>query len=351
MEPTHLPSTGEVRRLVNETLEAFLGEKAREVLPGDERRLVEEVTRVVSAGGKRLRPAFCYWGYRAAGGAETEAIVRLAASLELLHTFAIVHDDVMDSSALRRGEPTVHRRFADEERSIRGDRDHFGESAAILVGDLAFVLADELFLSSGFVHDRLAAAMSWFTSMRREVIRGQYLDLLAASRGQTGSAVARRIAALKSGGYTVEKPLLIGAAVAGAPEPLLDSLTLYGAPLGEAFQLRDDILGVFGDPKETGKDADGDLLEGKQTYLIAVARERAAPEDRALLEDRLGRRDLSQEDVERLRVILRDTGALQETTRLIDELTARALEAAATFPADVAEALAALADEASERLY
>jgi geranylgeranyl diphosphate synthase type I len=255
----------------------------------------------------------------------------------------------MDFSALRRGEPTVHRRFSEEDRPMRGDPVHFGQSAAILVGDLAFVLADDLFFASGFPDADLRRATMWFTAMRREVIRGQYLDLLAASRGGASSRAARRIAALKSGGYTVEKPLFIGASVAGASADFLDRLRQYGEPLGVAFQLRDDVLGVFGDPAETGKDTDGDLLEGKQTYLVAVARERAGAADHAFLDERLGGRDLSGEEVERLRDIIIETGALDETTRLIDELTGAALDVATSFPEDVRAALTELAEMASNR--
>lgn len=342
------PGTDELRRRVDDVLEAFLAAAAAEVPAGDERRLVDEVARVVHAGGKRLRPAFCYWGYRAGGGGDDPAIVRLAASLELLHTFAIVHDDVMDASSLRRGEATVQNRFAGE-AGRRADSRRFGDSAAVLVGDLAFALADELFVASGFDGAALQRGLVWFAAMRREVIRGQFLDLVEASRGGTASTAARRIAFLKSGGYTVEKPLLIGAAVAGADEDVLAALSRYGAPLGEAFQLRDDVLGVFGDPGDTGKDVDGDILEGKQTYLVAVARERSTVEQRSLIEHHLGRRDATPADVEALREILVETGALDATTELIDELTEGAIAVARTFPNEIAIALEALALTATVR--
>jgi len=339
-----------VKRLVEDALVAFLRATAEE-LPDGKDALIGEVARVVGAGGKRLRPSFCYWGYRAGGGVELDPIVRVCASLELLHTFAIVHDDVMDASPLRRGEPTVHRRFAGEhldghtpEAAAR-----FGDSAAVLVGDLAFVLADELFYDSGFHGDALARGGAWYAAMRREVIRGQYLDLLAAYQGGVSPSEARRIASLKSGGYTVDKPLLIGAALAGAGDALLARLSAYGRPLGEAFQLRDDVLGTFGEPGVTGKAADGDLLEGKQTTLVAIARERAAPEERRFLDASLGKRDLSPRDVDRLRRLLTDTGALEETNALIEQLTREALVAAEAFPPEVAEALIDLARDAAVR--
>jgi geranylgeranyl diphosphate synthase type I len=347
----NLPGTDELKRHVDAALDDFLALREAELPSDDERVLVGEVARVVRAGGKRLRPAFCYWGYRSAGGDQLRPIVAVAASLELLHTFAIVHDDVMDASPLRRGEPTVHVRLAGEHGSgrINSSAQRFGESAAVLVGDLAFVFADELFLTSGFEPDALARGTAWYSAMRREVIGGQFLDLLAAHRGGASSHTSRRIASLKSGGYTVEKPLLIGASLAGADDETLERLSAYGRPLGEAFQLRDDVLGTFGEPGETGKDADGDLLEGKQTVLVALARERADAQTRAFLDASLGRRDLSADDVERLRRVLIDTGALDETNELIAELTDRALGVAATFEGAVGDALAELAHGAAVR--
>ena len=337
-----------LKSLVERALADFLALRADELPAGEDATLIEEVARMVNAGGKRMRPEFCYWGFRAGGGTVQGPILRVAAALELLHTFAIVHDDVMDASLLRRGQPTVHRRIGSDHPGVPG-ADRFGESSAVLVGDLAAVLADELFATSGFEPEALARGAAWYAAMRREVIRGQFLDLLAAFRGGASSQDARRIASLKSGGYTVEKPLLIGAALAGGDPELLSRLSAYGRPLGEAFQLRDDVLGTFGEPGETGKDADGDLLEGKQTMLVAIARERADGSERHFLDTSLGRRDLGPADVERLRTLLIDTGALDTTNALIAELTDNALAIARTFPEDVASALADLAHDAAVR--
>ncbi len=348
MGSSQLPTTAEMRGLVDDALNRFLDSKQEEMGGRDERRLLEEVRRIVSAGGKRLRPLFCYWGYRAAGGADVEAIIRTSASLELLHTFAIVHDDVMDASPLRRGQATVHRRLAGVSPDPSA-AERFGASAAVLAGDLAFVLADELFYGSGFEWPAISRGAAWFTAMRREVIAGQFLDLEAAARGHATPSETRRIASLKSGGYTVEKPLLIGASLGGAGAELLERLGEYGRPLGEAFQIRDDVLGLFGDPLETGKDAHGDILEGKQTFLIAVARERARAEDRALLDDRLGRGDLSAEDIDRVRDVVVRTGARDEADGVIERLTNEAVAVARAFPAEVAEALVDLARAAAVR--
>ena len=306
--------------------------------------LVDELVRVIGAGGKRLRPLFCYWGFRAGGGVDGEGVVRAAASLELLHTFAIIHDDVMDRSALRRGQPASHVALA------AGGDAHGGVSAAILAGDLAVVLSDELFRDAGFSPKRFLAGSRWYNRMRAEVVAGQYLDLVAA-RGAPDEDTVRRVARLKSGGYTVEKPLLIGAALAGSSPDVEALLSAYGVALGEAFQIRDDVLGAFGDPAATGKDVDGDLREGKRTLLVVRALETATPSDRAFLEARLGHDDLVPADAERIREIIRSSGALDATSRTIDELHDRALaslEGAALAP-DVLGALRELADRTATR--
>ncbi len=195
--------------------------------------LAEELERLVAAGGKRLRPTFCYLGYRAAGGAEGEAIVRASAALELLHTFALVHDDVMDEAAQRRGVETTHERTA----RLLGSPAR-GRSAAILVGDLAAVLAESLLRHSGFPAPALERALERFDRMRLAMAAGQYLDVAGAA---TDLAAAEHVARLKTAAYTAEGPLRIGAALAGAPAPLEEALGAYGRAVGEAFQLRDDL--------------------------------------------------------------------------------------------------------------
>jgi len=337
---------GDVRPLVERALFDFLAERRR-ILP-DAEDLLSELERVARAGGKRLRPAFCVWGYRAGGGTDDEAIARAAASLELLHTFAIIHDDVMDRSPLRRGSPATYRQLA-ETNGIRSGADRFGVSAAILVGDLAMALAGEMWWTAAFEREALTDAARVYHAMREEVIGGQYLDLLAAARGDATPEETRRISVLKSGRYTVERPLLIGAALAAAPDPVRKSLARFGGPLGEAFQLRDDVIGAFGDPAVTGKDADSDLREGKQTLLIALARRAGSREQRATLDELLGSETLDAAGAERLRAIIRDTGALAEVRETIAQLLfeARAALDEAPIPDAAARALRALADEAT----
>ena len=330
----------DVRARVDAALARFLTERRSSLTEADEAvELIDELRRVVDAGGKRLRPLFCYWGFRGGGGEDGAGIVEAASSLELLHTFAIIHDDVMDRSPLRRGQPATHVALA------HGDA-HAGISAAILAGDLAFVLADELFCGAGFSGERFMAAFSWYNRMRTEVVAGQYLDIVAPRGPEPPETVLRTIARLKSGGYTVEKPLLIGATLAGAAPETEAILSAFGATLGEAFQLRDDVLGAFGDTTVTGKDSDGDFREGKRTVLVSRALAKATETEREFLASHLGRADLNAADAERIREIIRTTGALAATVATVDELRREALAALrgpAVDPAVVA-ALTELAD-------
>ncbi len=335
------PECRELAAAVEGDLGRFLAEQREETeprAPGVE-EVFDELERVIAAGGKRLRPVYCLLGHRAAGGPVGPEVIRAAASLELLHTFAIVHDDVMDGSETRRGAPATWTHLADLHRAagMRGSPETFGLSGAILTGDLALILADRAFLGAGLAPEALLPALARYNRMRVEVIAGQYLDVAAANRGIAAEPEARRIAGLKSGNYTVEGPLQIGAILAGGSDDLLAALSAYGMPLGEAFQLRDDVLGVFGDPALTGKPRDADLREGKRTVLIARALETAGSEDSRFLLERLGAADLTGADVERIRGIIESTGALEATGRLIGELAeaARAALAAAALPEGV----------------
>ena len=335
--PSYRPSLDELRRAVDEDLESFLFQRARE-LP-ENTKLIEELWRMISAGGKRLRPAFCYWGYRAGGGVHDDRIVRVAASLELLHTFALVHDDIMDASNERRGEPTVHAQH--------------GVPVAVLAGDLALVLADSRLIGSGFSPEPMGRAMNAYQMMRQEVIAGQYLDVAAGSNLTITDAEARRIAVLKSGRYSIEKPLIIGASLAGAPDEVVASLSAAGEPLGEAFQFRDDLLGTFGERTSMGKPVDSDIREGKRNLLFARAASALSGADRDFLIERWGGGDsLTNDEVQRLRSLVEQCGARASVERLMHELAdqARTIVRAAPIPAEAASALLALADLAVNRL-
>jgi geranylgeranyl diphosphate synthase type I len=297
----------------------------------------------VLTGGKRLRPTFAYWGWRTTRGAEddAQALITAAASLELLHASALVHDDVMDDSDTRRGRPAAHRAFArlHAEHHWLGDSRSFGTSAAILLGDLLLCWSDQMFGSAGVGPQ----AHQVYLRMREEVMAGQYLDLLEQARGRTSVDAALRVAEFKTSRYSVEQPLQLGAAAAGAPEATREALHRYGMALGEAFQLRDDVLGVFGDSSRTGKPTGDDLREGKRTLLAALAAQRADPEQAAVLRQGLGDRSLDSSGARRLAEVIVETGALASVEVRI---AARASEARAALqePAISPPARAALTD-------
>lgn len=307
---------------------------------------------LVLGAGKRLRPAFGYWGYRGAGGADRDDIVTALASLELVQACALIHDDVMDASDTRRGEPSVHRRFEGHHRARawHGAADSFGESAAILVGDLCLTWSDEMLHGSGVDPAAIDRARPVFDEMRTEVMVGQYLDVLTQVTRDTSVERASKVATYKSAKYTVERPLLLGAAMADAPVTIRDAYSAYGLALGEAFQLRDDVLGVFGDPSETGKPAGDDLREGKRTYLIAVAFALVDSHAEQILKDDLGDPTLDDVRIARIRDIIESTGALKRTEARISDLSDAALEAIVSIPL-ANDAGAALIDlvEASTR--
>ena len=326
---------------VDEVLAAFLDDRARSLstVGADLAPLTDTARAMVLNGGKRLRPSFAYWGWCAvpAVGEPDHGLVTAAAALELLHACALVHDDVMDASATRRGRPSAHAAFASLHRASawRGDPDVFGTSAAILLGDLLLSWADALFESAPLASQAHASARRVWDEMRQLVMAGQYLDVLVQARGEYSVEDALRVAMFKTSKYTVEGPLHFGAAAALAGHATLAALSGYGLPLGEAFQLRDDVLGVFGDPAVTGKPAGDDLREGKRTLLVAFAMQRADEAQAAALRAGLGNRELSDAEIAQLRDVIEHTGALDEVEQRIVQ---RADEARAALDSDAVSA-------------
>ena len=314
-------------------LEDFFG-RQRTVLSGisaDTLPLLAAVASL-SAGGKRLRARLCYWGWRAAGGdPEDPAVVRAGAALELFQSAALIHDDVIDRSDTRRGAPSVHRRFESlhAEHGWALDGPAFGVAAAILSGDLCLSWSEQLFAGATAGAPGGQRARAVFDLMRSEVMVGQYLDVQGEVAGRDRDrpgAVQRALDVLryKSAKYSVEHPVVLGAALAGAPEPVLERCAAFALPLGEAFQLRDDVLGVFGDPATTGKPAGDDLREGKRTVLVGYVHRLGSAEQVDRLEAALGRADLTEDDVEDLRALVSACGALRSTEELIDRLSREA---------------------------
>jgi geranylgeranyl diphosphate synthase type I len=332
--PLTAPSAlSDIAARVNERIADTLDADARrwKALDADLAVPLASLRALVLSGGKRLRPAFCYWAFVGLGGDPDDPLVTDAgAALELLHAFALIHDDVMDGSARRHGIETVHvehgRRHAVS--GWHGAPDRFGVGVAILVGDLAFVYSDRLLTAAP------RAAKEVFDELRLEVNIGQYLDLLGTAQRSANPEGARRICRYKSGKYTIERPLHLGAALAAPTEldAVSERLSAYGLPLGDAFQLKDDLLGVFGDPAVTGKPVGEDLREGKPTLLYALARAAAPKAALRLLDDRFGAADLCDAEVAALQDVFEVTGAHAQVTALIENLVDEALEAARRLP-------------------
>lgn len=307
----------------------------------DDADVLADAVAQILTGGKRLRAAFCYWSWRAHGGRagtpEADAVLRVGAALELFQAAALFHDDVMDDSDTRRGFPAAHRAFAGlhAQHGLTGDAERFGMSAAILLGDLTLIASEQEFARALALQPlaRAERARTVFDLMRTEVTVGQYLDVLAQALPWghdpvADEARARVVIRAKAARYSVEHPIVLGASLADADEDELQACRALGLPLGEAFQLRDDLLGVFGDPRTTGKPAGDDLREGKRTILAAraVARARAASDEATvdLLRARLGDRSLTDADVATLAAAIQDTGAPDDVEGLIGDLAGRA---------------------------
>ncbi len=311
-------------------------------------------------GGKRLRAAFLYWGHRASGRPDSEALVRLASSMELFQAAALIHDDVMDDSDTRRGLPAAHRVFAAGhlERGWSGDPDRFGLAGAVLAGNLCLAWSDEVYATCGLPAADVARGRPVFDLMRTQLMAGQFLDVVESMRPWAGLDAgerverATRVIRYKSAKYSVEHPLLIGATVGGLGGADLDALSAYGLSLGQAFQLRDDLLGVFGDPAQTGKPAGDDLREGKRTVLLAHTLAGSGPDSRDLVESLVGRADLDDEQVGAIREVITDSGAVEVIEREIQALASSAhaaLASAAGLAADARGALAQLVEVATAR--
>ncbi|MCE7079427.1 polyprenyl synthetase family protein [Streptomyces sp. ST2-7A] len=352
----------DVRGAVGRVLGAILRERAEETRGIDEvfaRDVADRVTTFTTDGGKRIRSQLLWWGWRAGTGAPVtpttdpappigtprvtvDTVLRLAAALELIQSCALIHDDVMDGSLLRRGRPAVHADFAAHhpDTRARGRGAPFGTSAAVLAGNLALSWADDLVAELACPPAVTDTVRRLWRAMRTEMVAGQYLDLHAQHTGGGSTSGALRIAHLKSALYTVERPLALGAALAGTDPATTDALRSAGRCAGMAFQLRDDLLGVFGDPATTGKPSGDDIREGKLTYLLAIARLRAeAAGDRAasaLLRDAPGDPGLSVSAMDRVRAALESTGARAVVENAIERLAADSARHLVDIPLDPA---------------
>ncbi|MEO6944226.1 MAG: polyprenyl synthetase family protein [Lacisediminihabitans sp.] len=315
-----------------------------------------DYSRELLQGGKRFRALFCYWGWQSTSGpasrgagdertnpaANLEAVLDVASALEIFHAAALVHDDIMDNSDTRRGMPAAHRRFESlhSASTWSGSATAFGSSGALLLGDLLLGWSDELFdnaLRRLSNTGSAAAARREFNTMRTEVTLGQYLDIVEEQSWDTHPEAehierAHKVIVYKSAKYSVEAPLAIGASLGGGTLEQLAALRAFGIPLGTAFQLRDDLLGAFGDAELTGKPSGDDLREGKRTVLIALARAKLPANARRLLDELLGDPELTAHQVAMLQASIRDCGAVEHVERIIDHNMKLAIEAISDAP-------------------
>ena len=305
---------------------AYLNTISTELYP-----VSEALTAFLLDGGKRLRPLFAYAGFAAAGGSLEKPVVRAMSALELLQACALIHDDLMDGSDTRRGKPSIHRHFETihVQDGLDGFAPQYGVSAAVLLGDLALVWSDQMLNSAGLTTEQFARVFPYYNEMRVELMAGQFLDIHEQTQKTTSVDRSMKIARYKSGKYTIERPLHLGAAMTSSASPeIFAALSAYGLPLGEAFQLRDDLLGVFGDPTITGKPAGDDLREGKRTVLIAMTNDRQSEAQREIARKHFGKPDLDAQGVAALQEIIESTGARAELETTIGRLTDAALAAA-----------------------
>ncbi|PWJ24842.1 geranylgeranyl diphosphate synthase type I [Branchiibius hedensis] len=340
----------DLRARVQNTLDSFRIQEQDVLAPlGEPATALLDAVFSLLQGGKRLRAAFCFWGYLGSGGADGDPVVRAASAMEVFQAAALLHDDVMDASDIRRGQPTAHVALAAQHRRAGwyGDPDRFGEAGAILAGDLCLNWTDQLFATCGMTAQEVARGRVYLDQMRTQLMGGQFLDIVESARSwralstQERVESARTVIRFKSAGYTIAQPLMIGAASAGAAESSIAALSDYGYALGEAFQLRDDLLGVFGDPATTGKPAGDDIREGKRTVLVAYLLDAASPSELERFDACLGSPDLTEDDVHWVRKLAISTGAVDRVEDLIDQ------QAAASA---VALERAELTDEARSRL-
>jgi geranylgeranyl diphosphate synthase type I len=323
------PTLELIRNQVDRALRAYLDFVGEQFKASRAEWLVDEVDRVIGSGGSRVRPLLCCCGYAAVGGvggAIDPRIIHAASSLELLHTFAILHDDVMDASAMRRGDSSTHYRAAQQHQASKraGDSKRYGSSMAVLAGDLALVMSDVMLAQSGFEPALILEAAEPLGRMRLDAIAGQYLDLNHSGEASGDQTVAALIAQLKTGSYSVRGPLLIGATLGSGTDAGKSALSGFAEPLGRAFQYADDIMGLLGDPAGTGKDVENDLRQGRPTSLIARAFRLAAPPGRQTIRSIWGKHDAGADEVSALRLAVRQSGAVESLAGSIRMLVVQA---------------------------
>lgn len=296
--------------------------------------LAEEAVKMIAdftlAGGKRIRPALIYYSYLAAGGSEEEKIIETSMSIELTHTFLLIHDDIIDKDSKRHGISTIHERYKEigQKISSRKDPMHFGNSMAMLAGDMAGAMANEIIFNSAFSPKTIIKALDKLQEIVYRIVPGEMLDVVLETRGEASEEEVLKMYEGKTSSYSFEGPLHLGTLLAGEfSQEVLEKYSTYAMPLGKAFQIRDDILGLFGDEKKTGKPIGSDIAEGKQTLLVIKALELGSKEQKKNLEKILGKKDIGAGEIEQFRKIIKSCGSLEYCQDLAEKFISESLQA------------------------
>lgn len=316
------------RQRIDPALQSYFKSKIKQAKKLDPLAVaaVETIAEFTLAGGKRIRPALVYYGYLAAGGREDRKIVEASMGIELVHSFLLIHDDIMDRDALRHGISTVHEKYRQIGRRLvpKEDSLHFGNSMAMVVGDMASSMAYEIIFNAKFSPEIIIRALNKLQDIVYVTIPGQMLDFMMEAKGQATEKEILRMFEGKTSRYTFEGPLHLGAVLAGGDAKIFSGFTAYSLPLGKAFQIRDDILGVFGDEKKLGKPVGSDVIEGKQTILLIKALEKSNRQQKETIKKYLGKKDLTLKELAEFREIIRVTGSLEYSQNLSQRLVSEA---------------------------
>lgn len=287
---------------------------------------LQQVKKITLSGGKRLRPALMYWGYMGVGGKEEEEIIKTSICIELIHIFLLIHDDIIDNDPLRHGVETIHQKYSKMGKLIsKGERDHhhFGNSIAIVVGDIVGALGNQVLFKSNFPPELVIEALSRLQEIVARVAVGEAQDVFIEHQRFASEKEVLDMYKNKTAKYTIEGPLHLGAILGGAEEGTLEKITKFAVPIGVAFQIQDDILGIFGDEKKIGKPVGSDIREGKQTILVVKAMENANRSEKIILDNLLGKKDLSKSELEKFRKIIKDTKSFDYANNLAQELVSK----------------------------
>ena len=346
-----------IRRKLDPLMEEYLRERIEDARRRDTFTAegLSRIKEMVLSGGKRLRPALMYWGYRAGGGGREAAILRACISVELTHAFLLIHDDIMDRDDRRHGRPTLHeyyrrrlKRFLPAEEAV-----HAGNSLALVFGDITAALANHILFTSDFPKERIFAALAYLQEVIALTSIGQLKDALAEYRGRADLKEILRTYEYKTARYTIQSPLTLGLILSGAKQENIDALSEAAIDLGVAFQIRDDMLGIFAKADELGKPVGSDIREGKITILVALARRRASAAARARINALLGKKDLTFAEVREFRRLLTDSGAPAEAEAMAAEMIVRAKKkiGATSLGGQAKEFLLSLADYMTGRKF